>query len=110
MSCISRRPSAGSYPVFVISNITEDVVQVQDAAVAVLQPVNLQPVAGVLKEEEKDSAPGGGVKGLESIQTHGRRYDVINVTAGTLQRITTEDIAALTVHINIYTHRSSHRS
>lgn len=59
---------AASYPVFVISNITEDVVQVQDAAVAVLQPVNLQPVAGVLKEEERDSAPGGGAKGLKTSQ------------------------------------------
>lgn len=45
--------SVDSYPVLVISNITEDVVQVQDAAVAVLQPVNLQPVVGVLTEEKK---------------------------------------------------------
>lgn len=60
--------SAPSYPVFVIGHVTEDVVQVQDAAVAVLQPVNLQPVAGVLEEEERDSATGGGWGGGSQVR------------------------------------------
>ena len=42
-----------THPVFVVSHVAEDIVQVEDAAVAVLQPVNLQPVAGILKDREK---------------------------------------------------------
>lgn len=49
---------AVTHPVFVVSHVAQDVVQVEDAAVAVLQPVNLQPVGGVLKHKRRS----GGFK------------------------------------------------
>lgn len=43
-----------THPVFVVRHITEDIIQVQDAPIAVFHPVNLQPVAGVLRNTERD--------------------------------------------------------
>lgn len=42
---------AVTHPVFVVGHVAQDVVQVEDAAVAVLKPVDLQPVGGVLKNK-----------------------------------------------------------
>lgn len=40
-----------THPVFVIRHVTQHVVQVQDASVSVFQPVDLDPVTGVLKKQ-----------------------------------------------------------
>lgn len=42
-----------THPVFVIHHITQHVIQVQDAPVSMFQPVDLDPVADVLKEKQK---------------------------------------------------------
>lgn len=50
--CFHRHSYLVTHPVFVISHVAEDIIQVEDAAVTVFQPVNLQPVAHILKNRE----------------------------------------------------------
>lgn len=42
-----------THPVFIIHHIQQHIVQVQDAPVAMFQPVDLDPVAGILHTEIK---------------------------------------------------------
>lgn len=42
-----------TYPVFVVGHVTEHVIQVQDAAIAVLQSVDLEPVIRILQKDIK---------------------------------------------------------
>lgn len=39
-----------TYNVFVIGHITEDIIQVKDSAIPVFQPIDLDPIAGVLEK------------------------------------------------------------
>lgn len=41
-----------THPVFVISHIAKHIIQVEDSPITMLQPVNLQPVAGILQNKE----------------------------------------------------------
>lgn len=47
----ARAHSRWTHPVFVIHYIAQHVIHVQNAAIPVLQPVDLDPVAGVLKDK-----------------------------------------------------------
>lgn len=42
-----------THPVFVIHDVAQHVIHVQNASIAMLQPVDLDPVVGVLKKEEE---------------------------------------------------------
>lgn len=49
-----------THPVFVVGHIAEHIIQVEDASITVLQPVNLQPVTSILKKRvrrERHSKP-----------------------------------------------------
>lgn len=41
--------SPATHPVFVVHDVAQHVVHIQDASISVLQPVDLHPVAGVLQ-------------------------------------------------------------
>lgn len=47
----ARWHSRWTHPVFVIHNIAQRVIHIQNTTISVLQPVNLDPVVGLLKEE-----------------------------------------------------------
>lgn len=47
----ARSHSCRTHPVFVIHDVTQHVVHIQNTSISVLQPVDLDPVVGVLEEE-----------------------------------------------------------
>lgn len=42
-----------THPVFVIHNIAQHVIHIQNASISMFQPVDLDPVAGVLEEKKE---------------------------------------------------------
>lgn len=43
-----------AHPIFVVHHVAQHVIQVQNASISMFQPVDLDPVAGVLEEEEEE--------------------------------------------------------
>lgn len=55
--------SYSTYPVFVIYHITQHIIKVQNAAIPMFQPVDLNPIAGVLEKNEKETKEINKLKG-----------------------------------------------